>query len=145
MRVLTLGSFDVFHAGHVALLKRCRDLAGDGQVIVGLNTDDFITRYKKQPPVITYVDRETVLSACMYVDAVVPNDQTDGSATDVIEGTDPDVIAVGWDWRGRDYLGQLGVTAEQMRHIRLVFLPYTPGAAGPSSAIKERIRGIWTD
>lgn len=137
-RVLTLGTFDVFHAGHVALLRRCRALAGDGQVIVGLNTDSFIERYKGKAPVITYVDREAVIAACRYVDAVIPNDQTDGSALDVIEAVDPDLIAIGWDWRDRDYLGQLGV--KDLGRIRVVYLPYTPGQAGPSSAIKERIR-----
>lgn len=138
MIVLTLGSFDVFHAGHVALLRRCRGLAGDGQVIVGLNTDSFIERYKGHKPTITYVDREAILDACRYVDAVVPNDQTDGTALDVIEAIEPDIIAVGWDWRGRNYLKQLGLTNVPIG-TRIVYLPYTPGAAGPSSAIKARI------
>jgi glycerol-3-phosphate cytidylyltransferase len=140
--VLTLGTFDLFHAGHVALLKRCSDLGN--HVIVGLNTDAFVERYKGQPPLISYVDRETCLAACRWVDAVIPNDQTDGSALDVINGANPDIIAVGWDWRERDYLAQLGISEEVLveRDIRLVFLPYTPGAAGPSSQIRARMNAM---
>lgn len=136
MKVLTLGTFDLFHAGHVHLLRRCKDLAGTDHVVVGLNTDGFVERYKGRAPVIGYADREMCLWACRYVDAVVPNDQTDGSACDVIEGIAPDVIAVGWDWRERDYLRQLGVTSGWLtgRGIRIVYLPYTAGIS--SSAIR---------
>lgn len=142
MRVLTLGTFDLPHAGHVALFARCRSLAGPGgAVIVGLNTDGFVQRYKGAPPVMPYPDREAVISSIRHVDAVVPNDQTDGSARDVIEGVVPDIIAVGWDWRSRDYLEQLGIDAAYLadRRIRVVYLPYTPGIAGSSSAIKQRV------
>jgi len=142
MRVLTLGTFDLPHAGHVALFARCRSLAGPGgAVIVGLNTDEFVQRYKGASPVMPYPDREAVISSIRHVDVVVPNDQTDGSARDVIEAMSPDIIAVGWDWRSRDYAGQLGVDDDYLseRWIKVVYLPYTPGLAGPSSAIKQRV------
>lgn len=142
MNVLTLGTFDLFHAGHVALFRRCRTLAGDGRVTVGLNTDEFVARYKGAPPVIGYVDREAVIAACAYVDCVLPNDQDDGTIRDVVAACRPDIIAVGWDWRSRDYLAQIGMTAAELANGRIVvvYLPYTPGAAGPSSAIKARVR-----
>ncbi len=58
MNVITLGTFDLFHLGHLKLLKRCRDFAGEhGVVTVGLNTDEFITRYKGKPPVMSYEER----------------------------------------------------------------------------------------
>lgn len=139
MRVLTLGTFDLLHAGHIALLRRCKALAGDDPVIVGLNTDEFVARYKGNPPVITYADREACLEACRYVDAILPNDQTHGSAIDVVKAADPEVIAIGWDWRDRDYLAQLGIHPHEIDGVRIVYLPYTPGAAGPSSAIRARI------
>ena len=143
MIVLTMGTFDLYHSGHVALLRRCRDLAGvGGAVIVGLNTDEFVERYKGAPPVIIYADREACLASSQYVDAVLPNDQRQGdSAAELIDAVKPDIIAVGWDWRDRDYLGQIGVTRNWLnsRSIRIVYLPYTPGAAGPSSSIKRLI------
>jgi glycerol-3-phosphate cytidylyltransferase len=125
--VVTLGTFDLFHAGHVRLLERC---AGIGQrVVVGLNTDEFVTRYKGRPPVVAYEDRAAVLRACRYVDGVLPNDQADGSAADVIERSGADAIVVGSDWQGRDYLGQLGITDDwvRARGIGILYLPYTEG------------------
>jgi cytidyltransferase-like protein len=142
--VLTLGTFDLLHAGHIALFRRCRSLAGPtGRVVVGLNTDAFVERYKGESPVIGYADREACLAALRDVDVVLPNAQDDGSINDVLDATQPDLIAIGWDWRGRDYLGQIGIGNGLLvqRKIRLVYLPYTPGAAGPTSAIKARIAG----
>jgi glycerol-3-phosphate cytidylyltransferase len=143
MILLTLGTFDLYHSGHVALFRRCRDLSLGGSVVVGLNTDAFVQRYKGLAPVITYADREACIASCRFVDAVVPNEQSDGTARDVIEAVCPDIIAIGWDWRDRDYLGQLGINQDYLDAggIRVVYLPYTPGAAGPSSAIKRRIQG----
>lgn len=140
MRVLTLGTFDMFHAGHVNLLRRCRDLAGLlGNVTVGLNTDDFVERYKHRAPVIGFADREAVLYACRYVDDVMANDQPGGSAWRLIESAAPDVIVVGDDWLDRDYLGQLGVEADDLdeREIRVMFVPYTKGIS--SSAIRAAL------
>lgn len=141
MRVLTLGTFDLFHRGHVALLARCRALAGpSGAVIVGLNTDRFVAAYKR-PPTLGYDDREAVLAACRYVDAVLPNDQPDGTIRDVLVPADPDVVAVGWDWHpssGRDYWEQIGLTRAQLaeRDIAVAWLPRTEGIS--SSAILAR-------
>lgn len=151
--VITLGTFDLFHAGHVRLLHRCANL-GD-RVVVGLNTDDFVTRYKGRPPVVPYEGRAEVLAACRYVARVVPNDQEDGTALDVITESGADLIVVGSDWQDRDYLGQIGVPAEWLRArgVGLVFLPYTEGVS--TSAIRERLasgppagmadgRGMWS-
>jgi glycerol-3-phosphate cytidylyltransferase len=149
VRILTLGTFDLYHAGHVALLRRCRALAGsDGQVIVGLNTDSFVERFKGRPPVVGYADREACLAACRYVDAVLPNDQPDGSIRGLLDVAKPDVIAIGAvaagrdavpsssDWRSRDYLAQLGITATDLASSALViaWLPYSEGIS--SSAIR---------
>lgn len=139
MNVLTLGTFDLFHAGHVALLGRCRALAGSGTVTVGLNTDAFIEAYKGRPPVIGYAHRQAVLLACRYVDAVVPNDQTDGTAREAIEAAAPDIIVIGSDWANRDYLAQIGVSHEWLgdHGITIRYLPYTRGIS--TTAIRGRL------
>jgi len=144
MIVLTAGTFDLFHSGHVALLRRCADLAEVGPfpgVYVGLNTDRFVTQYRGRPPTFGYTEREAMLAACRYVDAVLPNDQADGTIRDLLAQVRPDILAVGDDWRGRDYLAQVGLTKLdlEMSGLRLVYLPYTPGPAGSSSAIKRLI------
>jgi glycerol-3-phosphate cytidylyltransferase len=137
--VLTLGTFDLFHAGHVALLRRCAWMAGDPHVVVGLNTDAFVERYKGRPPVIGYLDRAEVLKACRYVTRVVPNDQADGSIRDVLDAVRPDLIVVGDDWADRDYLAQLGLTRDDLMAYgtRIEYLSYTQGIS--STAIKERM------
>lgn len=134
--VLTLGSFDLFHYGHVELLRKCAGL-GD-RVVVGLNTDAFMERYKGAP-VMTYQERRAVLEACRYVDRVVPNNQTDGSIRDVLGMVQPTVIAVGSDWRARDYLAQIGITHGDLMAYGCVisYLPYTTGIS--TTTIKERL------
>jgi len=137
--VLTLGTFDLFHAGHVNLLARCRTLAGPtGLVVVALNGDDFIEAYKGRPPVIEYRNRHSVVSACRYVDRVVWN-QGGRDSKPAIESVGPDIIAVGSDWESKDYYGQLNVTQDWIdaHRIRVVYLPYTAGIS--SSQIRARL------
>lgn len=135
--VLTLGTFDLFHRGHVELLRKCGAI-GD-RVIVGLNTDAFIERYKGRPPVIAYEDRRAVLEACRFVSAVVPNAQADGSIRDVLGEVRPHVIAVGTDWQAHDYMAQLGITMADLDLYGTViqYLPYTSGIS--STAIRKRL------
>ena len=125
--VLTLGTFDLFHEGHVNLLARCRMLAGrEGIVVVALNPDEFIEQYKHRAPVIPYPARLAVLMACRYVDRVICN-WGGADAKPAIEAIGPDIIAVGDDWADKNYLGQLRVTPEWLseRHIKIEYLPYT--------------------
>jgi glycerol-3-phosphate cytidylyltransferase len=135
-RVYVGGSFDLFHTGHVNLLRRCADL---GSVTVSLNSDAFIERFKGRPPVVSYADRAAVLRACRYVGSVVPNIGDEDSRPAIV-AVAPSLIAVGDDWANRDYCAQMGFTLEWLAEhgIRLVFLPRTPGIS--SSDIRERIR-----
>jgi glycerol-3-phosphate cytidylyltransferase len=125
MIVYTGGTFDLFHAGHAAFLARC---AAFGDVVVALNTDEFIAAYKGKPPVCTYVEREAVLLACRYVDRVLPN-YAAADSRPAIEVVAPDVIAIGSDWARRDYYAQMGFDQDWLdaRGIGLLYLPYTPG------------------
>jgi len=139
MRVLTLGTFDLFHTGHVNLLRACR-LVG-GHVTVAVNTDEFVAAFKHHDPVIPLRDRIAVVAACRYVDEVIVNCQTvaGSSAEATIEEARPDIIVVGSDWQDRDYLGQLGTTQSFLDSIGcgIVYVPYTQGVS--STAIRERM------
>jgi len=131
VRVYTGGTFDLFHIGHVRLLWRCSKLASpDGEVVVALNTDDFVAAYKGRPPVIPYAERREILEACRYVDRVVPN-HGGADSKPAIEWVQPDIIAVGSDWQDRDYHAQMGFTQAWLdeRGIRLIYLPYTEGVS----------------
>lgn len=134
--VYTGGTFDLFHAGHVELLRRCAEL---GSVVVSLNTDEFIETYKGRKPVISYEERAKVLDACRYVDRVVPNIGGNDSrlAIDLVK---PDLVVIGSDWAQRDYYAQMGFTQEWLdeRGIGLAYLPYTKGIS--TTDIKTRMR-----
>jgi glycerol-3-phosphate cytidylyltransferase len=127
LRVYTGGTFDLFHVGHLNLLKRCREIAGpNGQVTVSLNTDEFIAKYKTKPPIIEYADRAEMLKACRYVDLVIPNIGGADSKPAILEAA-PDVIAIGSDWAQRDYHKQMSFTQLWLdqQNISLMYVPYT--------------------
>lgn len=125
----------MFHSGHVAFLRKC---ALVGSVTVSLNTDEFIHAYKGKPPVMSYAEREAVLLACRYVDAVVPNVGGDDS-TIAIEAVQPDIIIIGSDWARRDYYKQMGFDQDWLDEhgIGLAYIPYTQGIS--TTDLKKRI------
>lgn len=137
--VYTGGTFDILHKGHINLLKACKKISGyEGRVVVGLNTDDFIERYKGSAPYRDYVDRKAVLEACKYVDEVVSNEGGEDS-TLVLDKVSPAFIVVGSDWARKDYYKQMGFTQKWLdeRNITLIYTPYTEGIS--STSIKTKI------
>jgi len=139
--VYTGGTFDLFHQGHVELLKSCRSLAGrDGKVVVALNTDSFVMAYKHIIPTHGYESRKAILEACQYVDLVVCN--TGGAdSRPTIEVVEPDIIAIGADWspqNGKDYMAQMQFTQEWLieRHIELQFIPLLTGHSSTNTRRK---------
>lgn len=136
LSVYTGGTFDLFHSGHVELLRRCAEF---GSVTVALNTDEFIEAYKRRKPVMSYEERETVLLGCRWVDAVIPN--MGGSDSRIaIDLVQPDLIVVGSDWAMRDYYTQMGFDQAWLdaRGIGLCYVPYTKGIS--TTDIKTRMR-----
>lgn len=127
MRVLTLGTFDLIHAGHIGLFAQCRDIAGKhGQVVVAVNTDDFVREYKGHPPVIPLVHRIAVIAQLRQVDTAHPN--PGGTAQpDLIADVSPNVIVIGDDWADRDYLTQLNITQDWLdtHNITVQYVPRT--------------------
>lgn len=138
MTVITIGTFDLFHYGHMRLLRRCRDLAGeDGFVRVGLNTDEFIEKYKKSLPVMTYSERSESIYESGLVDQVLPNTQDDGSVKPIM--ADVDLIVIGSDWGRKPYLEQIGLSWEWLdsKEVSLCYVPYTWEMS--TTEIKKRI------
>lgn len=121
MNVLTIGTFDVPHMGHAAFLKRCERF---GSVTVGVNSDRFVEGYKGRKPVFTFTERARLIHLLGYEVAA-----NDGAGFELIRLVNPDVLAIGSDWLGRDYMGQIGMTADELGvlGIDLVFVPYTAG------------------
>lgn len=129
-RVLVLGTFDLLHPGHIRFLEKARTV-GD-ELVVALNTDDFVERYKR-PPIMTYEERATMLRALKVVYAVFPNFGGEDSKPAIIHAQkdrlDPIVIVHGSDWMGDSYMKQLQVTEDWLlqRGIGIKYVPYTEG------------------
>lgn len=114
-RVLTYGTFDLFHVGHIRLLERARAL-GD-YLVVGLSTDEF-NLIKGKNSVFSYAERCAILSAVRHVDKIIPEDNWDQKVSDVL-ANEIDVFVIGDDWQGKfDFLKP---------HCEVTYLPRTAG------------------
>jgi len=124
--VLTYGTFDLFHPGHVQLLRRAREMGN--RLIVGLSTDEFNAQKGKRSA-MSYQDRKTVLEACRYVDEVFPEESWDQKVPDV-ERLGADVFVMGDDWLGKfDFIKS---------SCNVVYLSRTEGIS--STEIKASLR-----
>lgn len=111
--ILTYGTFDVFHAGHLKMLQRLKSM-GD-RLIVGVSTDEF-NEAKKKKSLLCYEDRIAVVEAIKYVDLVIPEKSWDQKEEDV-KRYNVDVFGMGDDWVGKfDYL---------KKYCEVVYLPRT--------------------
>ena len=123
--ILTLGTFDLFHAGHDHLLWRA---SGFGELIVGVNSDEFVKQYKGRYPVQHQLDRiDNVYKHPAVSDAFL----NDGPGIDLIREQKPELLVIGSDWHDK-YLPQIGVTAEELfAELRcgIVYLPRTAGVS----------------
>jgi glycerol-3-phosphate cytidylyltransferase len=139
MRVLTIGTFDLLHPGHVALFRTCWELSKSDDdfpsVTVALNSDEFIAAYKGFPPVQPLADRVTMVDACRYVDSVMVNCQraVGDSAAETIDLSGATQIVIGDDWQSKDYLGQLGIDEEWLTDRHMEPVVYVPRAGHHSS------------
>jgi glycerol-3-phosphate cytidylyltransferase len=121
--VLTYGTFDLFHVGHLNLLTRLAAL-GD-RLVVGVSSDDF-NGAKGKRTIIEYADRAAIVAGLKVVDLVIPEESWDQKAAD-IEAHGVDVFGMGHDWEGEfDHLRQ---------HCEVVYLPRTEGIS--STEIKQ--------
>lgn len=134
--VYTGGTYDALHWGHINFLRQCNKL---GEVIVSLNTDEFIQEYKGRPPLLSYDERKKALEGCKYVRGVVENIGGADSKPAILK-VKPDVIAVGTDWASKDYYKQMQFTQEWLdeQGIVLVYLPYTVGIS--TTELKKRLQ-----
>ena len=96
-RVITYGTFDLLHYGHINLLRRARE-QGD-YLIVALSTDEFNWNEKQKKSYFSYEDRKRMLEAIRYVDLVIPEESWDQKITDV-DKYHVDVFVMGDDWKG---------------------------------------------
>lgn len=115
-RVITYGTFDLLHYGHINLLKRAKEL-GDYLVVV-VSTDEFNQIEKNKKCYFPYEQRKALVEAVRYVDLVIPETNWEQKKSDVHE-YHIDTFVIGDDWAGKfDFLKEEGV--------EVVYLPRTP-------------------
>ncbi len=118
-RILTYGTFDLLHYGHIRILKRAKEL-GD-YLVVALSTDEFnATKGKKAYH--SYETRKKMLEAIRYVDLVIPENNWEQKIDD-IKDYKIDVCVMGSDWAGSDKFDYL------KDYCEVVFLERTPGVS----------------
>jgi len=99
----TCSCFDLFHAGHIMMLKECKDNCD--YLIVGLQTDPTIDRPEKNKPIQTVFERFVQLQSCKYVDEVVVY-ATEAELLDVLRSYKLNIRFVGEEYRAKDFTGK---------------------------------------
>lgn len=116
-RVLTYGTFDLFHVGHLSILERLRGL-GD-HLSVGISTDQFNAK-KGKVCVVSYAERVAIVSALRCVDEIIPEENWEQKVGD-IKRLKIDIFGMGHDWQGKfDNLA---------KYCEVVYLPRTEGVS----------------
>jgi glycerol-3-phosphate cytidylyltransferase len=133
MIVYTGGTFDVPHMGHVYFFKTIKVLFPYCNLVVSLNRDEFIERYKGKKPLFSYDDRKRFLESIEYIDEVVENEGDEDSKI-TISKVNPDVIVIGNDWLMKDYCKQMGFDSNWLSE-RGIVLAYFPHLKGLSATI----------
>lgn len=126
-RVLTYGTYDLLHYGHIRLLKRAKEL-GD-YLIVALSTDEF-NAIKGKKAYHNYETRKKMLEAIRYVDLVIPEKNWDQKIDDVKKYY-VDVTVMGDDWKGNDKFEEL------KEYCDVIYLPRTEGVS--TTKIKKEL------
>ncbi|HFU3820413.1 TPA: glycerol-3-phosphate cytidylyltransferase, partial [Streptococcus suis] len=125
--VITYGTFDLLHYGHINLLRRAKEL-GD-YLIVAISTDEFNFEEKNKKCYFSYEKRKLLVESIRYVDLVIPELSWEQKMTDVND-FHIDTFVIGDDWKGKfDYLTQKGV--------EVVYLSRTPEIS--TSQIKKEL------
>ena len=115
-KVITYGTFDLLHAGHINLLRRAKEL-GDYLIVV-VSTDEFNWNEKGKKCYFSYEERKQLVEAIRYVDLVIPEENWDQKISDVKE-YHVDTFVMGDDWKGKfDFLKD---------YCEVVYLPRTEG------------------
>lgn len=127
----TTGVYDLFHIGHLNLLKRAKDSCD--KLIVGITTDELCQEAKNKKPIIPFNERMEIVKACRYVDDVIP--QTTLDKLIAWEKIHYDLLFVGDDWKGSSAWNSYEKQLSQVG-AKVFYLPYTQGT---SSTILSKI------
>lgn len=120
----TTGVFDMFHIGHLNILRNAKELCD--YLIVGVSTDELVQQYKGKTPIIGFEERMAIVEAIRYVDKVVP--QVTMNKMDAWQQLHFDALFHGSDWKGSDMYNRVAAEFEKVG-VDVVFLPHTSGVS----------------
>lgn len=129
----TTGVFDLFHVGHLNILRKAKDQCD--YLIVGVSTDELVQAYKQKSPVIPYHERLEIIEGIKYVDKAVP--QLDRDKLSAWEQLQFDIMFVGDDWKGSPLFNEVERRFSQVG-VEVVYIPYTRGVS--STLVKEKMK-----
>lgn len=129
----TTGVFDMFHIGHLNLLRKAKERCD--YLIVGISTDEVVKEYKHKIPVIPYEERAAIVQAIKYVDEVVP--QTTMDKTQFLKERHFDVMFHGDEWKGTELYNRYEREFARLG-VRIEYLPHTVGIS--SSMLRDKIK-----
>ncbi len=129
----TTGVFDLFHIGHLNILRRAKEQCD--YLIVGVSTDDVVMEYKNKRPVIPFEERSAIVEAIKYVDKVVP--QTNMDKLEAWKELKFDVMFHGDDWKNSKLYEDYQKKFKEVG-VEIIFLPHTDGVS--STELTEKIR-----
>lgn len=135
----TSGVYDLFHIGHLNLLRNAKAMCG--KLVVGVTTDELVS-YKNKKAVIPFMERMEIVRSIRYVDAVIPQESMD--KFEMWEKLKFDVMFVGDDWFQSEQWESLDKKFKQVG-VRIIYFPYTKGTS--STLLNETLlkirQGIW--
>lgn len=120
----TTGVFDLFHIGHLNILKKAKEQCD--YLIVGVSTDENVLSYKNKTPVIPFEERIAIVESLKYVDKVVP--QTNMDKFQAWENLKFNAIFHGDDWKGSKMYEEIEKKFKSVG-VEMVFFPYTKGTS----------------
>lgn len=132
-RGYTTGVFDLFHIGHLNILRRAKEQCD--YLVVGVSTDALVETYKHKKPVIPFEERVEIVKAIRYVDEVVP--QTTMDKLQAWDNLHFDALFHGSDWQGSTMYDEVEEKLKSVG-VDMVFLPHTTGTS--STMISERLK-----
>lgn len=130
----TSGTYDLFHIGHLNILKNAKNYCDF--LIVAVSTDDLVNQYKNHLPIIPFNERCAIVSAIKYVDKVIP--QTDMNKLKAALDNNINVMFVGSDWQGTEKWNNIEKELKKY-NIDVIYLPHTEGVS--STILRKKIKG----
>ncbi|WP_101694204.1 adenylyltransferase/cytidyltransferase family protein [Dorea phocaeensis] len=131
----TTGVYDMFHIGHLNILKRAKEQCE--YLVVGVSTDEVVQNYKHKKPVIPFEERMEIVKAIRYVDKVVA--QTSMDKMEAWEKIHFDALFHGDDWKDSNMYIELEKKLKE-QGVHMVFLPHTDGTS--STLLTEKLYSI---